>query len=198
MSSLTEVDRSEQARSSPQAPSPAYTRSGRGSIAASTCGMDRRWNFGPSTPVRCCAADIRSGWPASERSPYSVVAKAGRLRPRGGSLSRRACRAVKGALVSTSSGDEERAWAADKRDFVADRRDEVADQRDRVADTRDRTADDSEAQLDKWEQQLDERAAQLGVSAEASEVSAQRAEAGAERSQARQNRDEARTKRMTA
>src|SRR5512133_484425 len=109
-----------------------------------------------------------------------------------------ACRAVKGGLVSTESGDEERAWAADKRDFVADRRDEVADERDRVADTRDRTADDREAELDEWERQLDARAAQLGVSAEASEVSAQRSEARTERSQARQNRREARTKRMTA
>ena len=51
----------------------------------------------------------------------------------------------KGGLVSTGSGDEERAWAADKRDFVADQRDKVADERDRVADTRDRTADDREA-----------------------------------------------------
>ena len=65
--------------------------------------------------------------------------------------------------MSTGSGDEERAWAADKRDFVADRRDEVADERDRVADTRDRTADDREAELDEWERHLDARAAELGV-----------------------------------
>jgi len=97
--------------------------------------------------------------------------------------------------VSTGSGDEERAWAADKRDFVADRRDEVADERDRVADTRDRTADDREAELDKWERQLDTRAAELGVAAEEPGASAQRGEARAGRSQARRNRDEERAER---
>jgi hypothetical protein len=105
---------------------------------------------------------------------------------------------VKGALVSTGSGDEERAWAADKRDFVADRRDEVADQRDRVADTRDRTADDREAELDKWERQLDDRAAELGVAVEGSGASAQRAEARAGMSQARQKREEAGSERTIA
>ena len=100
--------------------------------------------------------------------------------------------------MSTGSGDEERAWAADKRDFVADRRDAVADERDRVADTRDLTADDREAELDEWERQLDARAAELGGPAEASGASAQRAEARAGRSQARQNRDEARAKRTIA
>jgi hypothetical protein len=105
---------------------------------------------------------------------------------------------VKGCLVSTGPGDEERAWAADKRDFVADRRDEVADERDRVADTRDRTADDREAELDKWERHIDARAAELGVPAEEPGASAQRAEARARLSQARQNRDEARAKRTIA
>jgi hypothetical protein len=104
---------------------------------------------------------------------------------------------VKGGLVSTGSGDEERAWAADKRDFVADRRDEVADERDRLADTRDRTADDREAALDKWERHLDDRAEELGGPAEESEASAQRAEAPG-LLQARQNRDEARAKRTIA
>jgi hypothetical protein len=101
-------------------------------------------------------------------------------------------------VVSTGSGDEERAWAADKRDFVADRRDEVADERDRVADTRDRTADGREAELDKWERQLDVRAAELGGPAEESGGSAQRTEAPAGLSQARQNRDEARARRTIA
>jgi ANTAR domain len=105
---------------------------------------------------------------------------------------------VKGGLVSTGSGDEERAWAADRRDFVADRRDDIADERDRVADARDRTADDREAELDKWERHIDARAAELGVPAEESEASVQRAQARAGLSQARQNRDEARTKRTTA
>jgi hypothetical protein len=101
----------------------------------------------------------------------------------------------KGGLVSTGSGDEERVWAADKRDFVADQRDKVADERDRVADIRDRTADHREAELDKWERHLDARAAELGGPAE---ESAQRAEARAGRSQARQNRDDARAKRTIA
>jgi hypothetical protein len=105
---------------------------------------------------------------------------------------------VKGGLVSTGSGDEERAWAADKRDFVADRRDEVADERDRLADTRDRTVDDREAELDKWEGQVAARAAELGVSAEDSGATAQRTEARAGRSQARQNRDDAQAERTIA
>ena len=100
--------------------------------------------------------------------------------------------------MSTGSGDEERAWAADKRDFVADRRDEVADERDGVADTRDGTADDREAELDKWERHLDARAAEPGGPAEESGASAQRAEARAGRSQARLNRDEAQAKRTIA
>jgi hypothetical protein len=100
--------------------------------------------------------------------------------------------------VSTGSGDEERAWAADKRDFVADRRDEVADDRDRAADSRDRSVDDREAELDKWERLLDARAAELGVSAEETGDSASRAEARAARSQARQNRQKAEAERTTA
>jgi hypothetical protein len=105
---------------------------------------------------------------------------------------------VKGGLVSTGSGDEEFAWAADKRDFVADRRDGIAAERDRVADTRDRTADDREAELDRWERRIDARAAELGVSAEESGASAQRAQASSRLSQARLSRDEARTERMMA
>jgi ANTAR domain len=105
---------------------------------------------------------------------------------------------VKGVLVSTGSGDEERAWAADKRDFVADRRDEIADERDRVADTRDRTADDREAELDMLERHVDARAAELGVPADEYEASAQRAEARAGLSQARQDRGEAQAKRREA
>jgi hypothetical protein len=147
-------------------------------------------------------------WSASERSrsdeaspldrALRSVVKAGRRRGKRSIVNGRACRAVKGGLVSTGSGDEERAWAADKRDFVADRRDEVADERDRVADTRDRTVDDREAELDKWERQVDARAAELGVAVEESGASAQRAEARAGRSQARQNRDEAGAKRTIA
>jgi hypothetical protein len=114
------------------------------------------------------------------------VVWAGRRRAKRGIVNGTACLAVKGGLVSTGSGDEERAWAADKRDFVADRRDEIADERDRVADTRDRIADDREA-----------GAAGLGVSAEESGA-VQRAEARAGMSQARQNREDAQTKRTIA
>jgi hypothetical protein len=98
---------------------------------------------------------------------------------------------VKGGLVSTGSGDEERAWAADKRDFVADQRDKVADDRDRVADTRDQTADDRETELDNWERHMHARTAELGGPAEESGASAQRAEGRTGLSQARQDRDEA-------
>jgi hypothetical protein len=100
--------------------------------------------------------------------------------------------------MSTGSGDEERVWAADKRDFVVDRRDEVADERDSLADTRDRTADDREAELDKWELHMEARAAELGGLAEESGASAQRTDARAGRSQARQNRGEARAERTIA
>jgi len=105
---------------------------------------------------------------------------------------------MRGGLVSTGSGDDERAWAAEKRDFVADRRDEVADERDRVAETRDRTVDAREAELDEGERQLDARAAELGASDEGTEVSASRAEARAGRLQARQDREEARAERSIA
>ena len=107
----------------------------------------------------------------------------------------RVYRAVKGGLVSTGSGDEERAWAADKRDFVADRRDEIADQRDTLADTRDQTAADREADFDKLKRHMDARAAQLGDPAEEFGASAQQTEA---RSQARQNRNEARAEQAIA
>ena len=147
-------------------------------------------------------------WSASERSrsdeaspldrALRSVVKAGRRRGKRSIVNGRACRAVKGGLVSTGSGDEERAWAADKRDFVGDRRDEVADERDRLADTRDRTAAERETELDKWEGQLDDRAEELGVAAEESGASAQRAEARAGLSQARQYREEARVERREA
>ena len=100
--------------------------------------------------------------------------------------------------MSTGSGDEERAWAADKRDFVADWRDEVADERDRVTDTRDRIADDRQAELAKWERHLDALAGELSVPAEESGASAQRAEARDGLSEARQGRDDARAERTLA
>jgi len=105
---------------------------------------------------------------------------------------------MKGGLVSTGSGDDERGWDAEKRDFVADRRDEVADKRDSIADSRDRTVDAREAELDEWERRLDARAAELGVSDEGTEVSASRAESRAGRSQARQSREEAGAERSIA
>jgi hypothetical protein len=105
---------------------------------------------------------------------------------------------MKGGLVSAGSSDEDRAWAADKRDFVADRRDDVADDRDRVADARERTADDREAELDKWERHLDLRDAELGGPVEGPGPAAQRAEAGVGRSRAGRNREDARAKRTMA
>jgi hypothetical protein len=100
--------------------------------------------------------------------------------------------------VSTVSGDDERAWAADKREFVADRRDVVADERDRAAEARDQAGDDREAELDERERQLNARAAELGFSGDGPEISAARAESVAGRSRARQDRDEARAERARA
>jgi hypothetical protein len=160
--------------------------------------MPEQLNTKPCEQRRACQArPEQKSQPAEPRSSRSV-AKAGPRRAKRGIVNGRACRAVKGGLVSTGSDDEERAWAADKRDFVADRRDEVADERDRVADTRDRAADDREAELNKWEGQLDARAAELGVPDEESGGSAQRAEARAGLSRARQNRDGARAERTIA
>src|SRR5215212_1878013 len=108
------------------------------------------------------------------------------------------CRAVRGGLVSTGSGEEERGWAAERRDFVADRRDEVADQRDRVAEVRDRMVDAREAELEEWERRLDVRAAELGVSDDGTEVSGSQAVARAGRLRARQDREQAAAERLMA
>jgi len=100
--------------------------------------------------------------------------------------------------VTVESGDDERAWEADKRDFVGDRRDELADVRDEMAAARDRTADDREAQLHKRDRHMDARAAGLGIPADGPGASARRADAGAGLSHARHNRDEARAERKIA
>ncbi len=100
--------------------------------------------------------------------------------------------------MSTGSGDDERAWSAEKRDFVADRRDEVADERDRVAETRDRAVDAREEELDEWERYMGARAAGLGGPAEGTEVSVQQAEARTGRTQARQDRGQAGAERTIA
>ncbi|WP_158580029.1 ANTAR domain-containing protein [Geodermatophilus marinus] len=66
--------------------------------------------------------------------------------------------------------DDERRWAADKRDFVADRRDDIAAERDSVADARDAAADERDrladvraALLDERERRGDARAAVQGI-----------------------------------
>jgi hypothetical protein len=100
--------------------------------------------------------------------------------------------------MSTPSGDDERAWSADKRDFVADRRDEVADERDRVAETRDQAVDSREAELDERERSSDARAAERGLSNGGTDGSAPLAETGSAGSQSRQNRDEAQAERTIA
>ena len=71
---------------------------------------------------------------------------------------------VEGRDMSTGFGDqEERMWAADKRDFVADSRDDDAHRREHAANARERAADEWEAELDDREQHLDARAEEFGL-----------------------------------
>src|SRR5215207_3191537 len=86
------------------------------------------------------------------------------------------------------SPDEERVWAAEKRDFVADWRDELAGDRDAAGDARDMTADARESALDERERQLDAWAAELGLPPENAEAAAKRVDARAALDQGRQNR----------
>src|SRR4029450_9652050 len=151
MSSLTEVDRSQQARSSPQAPSPAYIRSGRGSIAASTCGMDRQWNFGPATPVRCAA------------EPPQCRMTTGRLGP--------------ADVPERAWAADKRDFVADRRDEVADQRDRVTDSRDRTGDDREAELDKWERQLDARAAQLGGPPEESGASAQRVEARAGRSQA---------------------
>ncbi|HEY3339465.1 MAG TPA: ANTAR domain-containing protein [Propionicimonas sp.] len=90
--------------------------------------------------------------------------------------------------MSETPGDEERDWAADKRDFVADSRDEAAQLRDAVADAREEAADNREAELDAWEQQLAERSAALGLPVEDTPATADRTAARANRARGREER----------
>lgn len=106
--------------------------------------------------------------------------------------------------------DDERWWAADKRDFVADSRDDVADERDvaaeareAAADERDQEADERDAALFDWEQRLDARAAQHGVPAdgthdERKELRGERGEAASSREARRREREDRRTDRESA
>ena len=68
--------------------------------------------------------------------------------------------------MAAKTGDESRAWAADKREFLADSRDEAADARDVTADGRDVTGDAREAELDQREVQLNVLASDLGLNAD--------------------------------
>lgn len=74
--------------------------------------------------------------------------------------------------MSTGAGDEDRTWAADKRDFIADWRDGVADSRDAAAAERERIADEREAELDRWERSLEARAAEMNLPLEAATATA--------------------------
>jgi hypothetical protein len=105
--------------------------------------------------------------------------------------------------------EDERAWAAGKRDFVADWRDDCAnerdvsaDARDALADERDRVADDRDTALDDWQRRLDAHAAQLGVlegsQDERGQAAAQRGEARTLRQAQHQEREDRRTERGTA
>ena len=85
--------------------------------------------------------------------------------------------------------EDEREWAAEKRDFVADRRDALAAERDGAGDARDRTAAERESALDVRELRVDARAAEFGVALDGAEAAAQRGD-GRAREQARHDRDE--------
>ncbi len=85
-------------------------------------------------------------------------------------------------------GEDERAWAAHKREFVADSRDDAAQLREALADAREEAADNREADLDAWEEQLAERAVELGEPVEGSPASAERTAARAARARAREER----------
>ena len=94
--------------------------------------------------------------------------------------------------------DDERQWAAEKRDFVGDRRDELAARRDAAGDVRDATADAREVALDEWERRLDARAAGLFSPPDGARVAADRLDGSAARTQARHDRAESRAERVAA
>ena len=91
--------------------------------------------------------------------------------------------------MAVQSPEDEREWAAEKRDFVADRRDELAAQRDQAGDARDRTAATREAESDERERQMDARAADLGVPSDTAEPAELAVNARAAREQARTDRN---------
>ena len=91
--------------------------------------------------------------------------------------------------MAARTGDESRAWAADKREFLADSRDEAADVRDLRADGREATVDAREAELDQREDQLDARASELGMHVEETPA-AQSAASRAARIRASQDRSD--------
>ncbi|MCV2491903.1 ANTAR domain-containing protein [Geodermatophilus sp. YIM 151500] len=106
--------------------------------------------------------------------------------------------------------DDERRWAADKRDFVADRRDDIAAERDTVADARDAAADERErladvraALLDERERRGDVHAAAQGLplarpSAEPDEPVREHDDGRRSRRQAARERDDHRAERDAA
>jgi hypothetical protein len=112
--------------------------------------------------------------------------------------------------MSGEQPQDERAWAAEKRDFVAARRDEIAAGRDTDAAARDATADEREdladnrdAELDEHERRIEERAAEEGIplghsAEEQARRAAQRAAAAAQRQLAGEERDQRRGERDTA
>lgn len=91
--------------------------------------------------------------------------------------------------MAARTGDESRAWAADKREFLADSRDEAADERDATADSRDASVDARELEMDQREDQLDARASELGMSVEETPA-AQSFDSRGARSRASQDRSD--------
>jgi hypothetical protein len=108
-----------------------------------------------------------------------------------------------------STEQDEKAWAADKRDFVAARRDEIADERDAAAaarnaaaDEREDLANEREAELDEQERRNDQRATELSLPPEHSAARRdrreERAAAATQRQSAWQERDQRRAERDVA
>lgn len=96
--------------------------------------------------------------------------------------------------MASEPGEDEQAWASDKREFVADSRDQTGDERDVVADARDVVAeardvlaDAREAVLDLREKSLNDAASQLASATDAA-AATERTTASTERDRTAEDR----------
>lgn len=105
-------------------------------------------------------------------------------------------------MVTSEFGEDDVAWASEKREFVADSRDEsgderdvVADARDVVAEARDVIADAREALLDRREESLNGAASQSDTAADVAAAS-ERMTASTDRDRSAEDREQASTARQ--